>query len=328
MEKIDFVIAWVDGNDPKWQEEKAKYQGKQLSTINRYRDWDNLVYLFRGIEQYAPWVNKVYLVTCGQIPTWLNLDNPKLVLINHEDYIDKTYLPTFSSHPIELNFHKIKDLSEQFVYFNDDMFLTKKTKPTDFFKKGLPRDEYVENNIIADGNNDSFPYILLNNMDVINHHFNKRQCFKKHFFHYFNIKYGINNLRTFFLQPWYRYSGFQNPHVPSSFLKSTLETVWKVEENRLNEVCKHRFRSKEDVNQYLFRYWQLCEGNFVPRRTSFSKVFHVEANNTKLLKAIRNQTYHLICINDNDININFEQAKKEINEEFRRILPNQSSFEK
>ena len=23
--KIDFVITWVDGNDPKWQEEKRNY---------------------------------------------------------------------------------------------------------------------------------------------------------------------------------------------------------------------------------------------------------------------------------------------------------------
>lgn len=128
-EGIDFVLIWVDDKDPKWIAEKNKYKSNDIQ-INvqsdsevRYRDWDNLKYWFRAVEKYAPWVRKVHFVTCGQKPTWLNENNPKLRLVNHSDYIDEKYLPTFSSHVIELNLHKIPGLSERFVYFNDDTFI-------------------------------------------------------------------------------------------------------------------------------------------------------------------------------------------------------------
>ena len=68
------------------------------------------------MEQYAPWVNKVYLVTNGTFPEWVNAECPKLVLVRHEDYIPEKFLPTFSSHTIELNMDKIPGLSEHFVY--------------------------------------------------------------------------------------------------------------------------------------------------------------------------------------------------------------------
>ena len=144
--KIDFVILWVDGSDKKWLEEKNKYSKKKIDTTNsaiRYRDWDNLRYWFRGVEKFAPWVNKVHFVTYGHLPKWLNVNNPKLNIVKHKDYIPEEYLPTFSSHTIELNLHRIKDLSENFVYFNDDMFLMQPTQKTDFFKKGLPCDSAI-----------------------------------------------------------------------------------------------------------------------------------------------------------------------------------------
>ena len=65
-EKIDFVILWVDGSDKNWLEEKNKYSEKREEDVDgkiRYRDWDNLKYWFRGVEKFAPWVNKIYFVT-------------------------------------------------------------------------------------------------------------------------------------------------------------------------------------------------------------------------------------------------------------------------
>ena len=132
--KIDIVILWVDGNDPKWLKEKNKYSEiKGDSNINRFRDWDNLQYLFRGIEKYATWVNKVYFITWGHLPKWLNTNHEKLVIVNHKDYIPKEYLPTFNSNVIEMNLHRIEGLSEKFIIFNDDLFLLKKTIPEDFY---------------------------------------------------------------------------------------------------------------------------------------------------------------------------------------------------
>jgi len=56
------------------------------------------------------------------------------VIVNHKDFIPEEYLPIFNSNAIELNMHKIKELSENFVYFNDDMFVLKEMKKEAFLK--------------------------------------------------------------------------------------------------------------------------------------------------------------------------------------------------
>ena len=122
-DRIDIVIPWVDPSDPKWQMDRDKYSPRVTNEEDdreiRYRDWENLQFLFRGIEKYAPWVNKVHFITYGHLPKWLNVNAPKLNIVKHEDYIPKEYLPLFSSHGIELNMHRIEGLSEKFIYFND-----------------------------------------------------------------------------------------------------------------------------------------------------------------------------------------------------------------
>jgi hypothetical protein len=77
-------------------------------------------------------------VTCGQKPEWLDDGNPRLRMVNHADYIPAECLPTFQSNTIELNLHRIPDLSERFVLFNDDLFLLRPVPPEFFFRKGLP----------------------------------------------------------------------------------------------------------------------------------------------------------------------------------------------
>ena len=44
MEKIDFVLTWVDGSDPDWLAQRREYQPGRGTDAgeSRYRDWDNL----------------------------------------------------------------------------------------------------------------------------------------------------------------------------------------------------------------------------------------------------------------------------------------------
>lgn len=177
--KIDFVITWVDSNDEKWLEEKRKYKDTNVNNINnvRYRDWDTLKYWFRAVEQNASWVNHIYFITFGHIPAWLNVQHPKLKVIKHADYIPQEYLPTFNSRVIELHMHKIEGLSENFVYFNDDMFLIDKVKPEDFFKNDMPCDSLVFNAIVGDYKGISD--IVCNDIGVINKYFDKSVFLKQ-----------------------------------------------------------------------------------------------------------------------------------------------------
>jgi hypothetical protein len=333
---VDIVIIWVDGGDQDWQKEKLKHSGVEASKSNiddsahRYRDWDNLQYLFRGIEEFAPWVRKVHLVTSGHFPVWLNLESEKLNFVKHEDYIPEEYLPTFSSNPIELNLHRIKDLSEKFIFFNDDMFITKPMKETDFFVNGLPCDMAILNRITSTNPSDAFPHLLLNNLGAINKNFNKNSVLKKFFFKWFSPKYGVTSLmKSMLLLPYKDFSGFSTYHMPSPFLKSTFNEVWGEEPSLLAATSSHKFRHIQDVNQYLMKIWQMASGNFYPSNIKkIGKVFSrfpLESN--ELESAIRSQRYSMVCVNDTEACDNFEEVRDGLIQSFETILPNKSSFE-
>lgn len=330
-EKIDFVIIWVDGSDPNWRNEKNKYAPEEETDDReiRYRDYDNLKYWFRGVEKFASWVNKIYFVTCGQKPIWLNENNPKLVLVDHKDFIPSKYLPTFSSHPIELNMHRIKGLSEKFVYFNDDMYIIKKVKETDFFRNGLPCDSAVIN---AHPSIKNTFHISETNMEIINDYFHKKDVLRKHPFQWFRLKYGIKLFRTLCLLPWPEFIGIWDHHLATSFMKQTFVTLWEKEYDILNKTSSHKFRYAMDVNQWLLRYWQIVSGQFCPRSTSFGKSFVLRddiENNKKIFSAIRNQRYKMVCVNDGiESEQNFLQAKESLIGAFEDILPGKSTFEK
>ncbi len=327
-QKIDFVIIWVDGNDPEWQKEKDKYSpNKNTDSRNiRYRDWDNLKYWFRGVEKYAPWVNKIYFVTCGHYPEWLNKDNPKLVCVKHSDYMPKEYLPTFSSHPIELNLHRIKGLSEQFVYFNDDTFIINSVKPTDFFRNSKPCSMAVFQPVT--GSDETFVSVKNNVNLVINRHFHKKEILKKNLEKYLNIRYGKFNLSTLCCMPYNRILGFHEAHSATPYLKSTFNEVWEKEFDLLDNTSKHKFRNSQDVNQYLFENWQFCSGCFYPKG-SHSKFINIFNDVDYACKMIKSRKYSMICLNDGVANDNeFIDAKNKINNSFEEILPEKSSFEK
>lgn len=333
-EDIDFVIAWVDGNDPAWQKEKRKYwegsMGDRWSIDQgdyRYRDWDLLRYWFRAVEKYAPWVRKVHFVTCGQIPEWLNLKHPKLRVVKHEEYMPSEYVPTFNSHTIELNLHRISGLAEQFVYFNDDMYITRPVHKEDFFVKGLPKDVFALDAIYcASGSAGSYN---CNNIAIINDHFNKKQQLKRHYKKWFRPCYGKKQLyQTAVLLPWRWFPGFYYQHLPSNLLKSTLAQVWEAAGDILDATSRNKFRSKTQVNQWVFKYWQLADGRFEPQSAANGRCYHLRDQGVEdLCQAIRTGRYALICINDTDRTTEFEKKKEEIRQAFEASLPDPSEYE-
>lgn len=127
---IDVVYTWVNGSDERFLDSIKMYATKRDKA--RYDDKNELKYSLRSLEKYAPWVRNVYIVTNGQIPFWLNLDNPKVKIVQHSDIADEgTVLPTFSSAAIETFIHRIPGLSKNFLYLNDDIFLGAPLFPDD-----------------------------------------------------------------------------------------------------------------------------------------------------------------------------------------------------
>lgn len=327
-QKIDMVLLWVDGNDQEWVKEKNKYLDKKGDAkVNRFRDCDNMQYLFRGIEKFAPWVNKVYFITWGHLPKWLNTKHEKLVIVNHKDFIPKKYLPTFNSNVIELNAHRIKKLSEQFILLNDDIFFLKDLKPEDFFIDGKPTDVYCEYTQLASSYNDVHYMMKANILSIINKHFNKQECIKKNKKKFINRKYGKLNKNTKYSMKFKKkFVGFWNFHAPQPYLKETFKTIWKEERDNLKYACKNRFRAASDLGHYLCRFWQLVSGNFEPRKDE-SKYLVYETDNTKNIEELRSGKYKYVCINDAYVDIDFEKAKAEINAVLDELLPEKSKFE-
>lgn len=140
---IDVVYTWVDGTDKAWQRARAEALGvadpaaftENAASDARFLDHDELRYSLRSLEKYAPWVNHIWIVTAGQVPAWLNLDHPKVTVVDHRDiWSPEGILPTFNSHAIEAHLHRIEGLSEHFLYFNDDVFLGRPCDPELFFE--------------------------------------------------------------------------------------------------------------------------------------------------------------------------------------------------
>lgn len=326
---IDIVIPWVDGSDPIWQAEHDKYTADKSSDNSsaRYREWDVFRYWFRSIEMYAPWVRTIHFVTFGHLPKWLNTNHPKIHIVNHKDYIPEKYLPTFSSHTIELNMHRIPGLAEHFVYFNDDVYLTHMTAAEDFFRKGFPVDTATFGIIKNEDTANYMPYIMLNMLAVINMRFSKKDMLRRDFFKWISPVNGKGFLYNLYLLPWGSYTGFRNYHSCVAFRKSTFEEVWFENELLLEQTCSHKFRSREDVNQYLMRYWRLCKGEFVPHKPFSAYLTIGKQSSEQVDRLLRNKKYRVVCINDDPMGFDFETEKRELIRVFEDVYPEKSSFE-
>lgn len=329
--KIDFVVLWVDGNDPKWREEKNRELEKiGYSTDNRnarYRDWDNMRYWFRGVEKFAPWVNKIHFVTYGHLPEWLNKECPKLNIVNHEDFIPEEYLPLFNSCAIEINIHRIKNLTDKFVYFNDDMFLINDVSEKDFFVRNKPVTFGCFVKKITQKRIDEDPYFgnLAKNGETISRLYNKNKTIISHPFSFYSHRYGkhiLSNVRTLFDDSYV----IDSTHMPQAFLKSAFEYMWDNSFETMDETSKSKFRNKNNVNQDMFKSQQVLSGNFFPQRKNIgTPLFFL--NEDYLKNVIENQLFKMCCVADDVTDDDFDDAVERLKSYFDKILPEKSQFE-
>lgn len=143
--QIDAVITWVDGDDPVHRAKRERYLGKAQDELHenginphRWACSDELSYCLRSIENHAPWIGNIYIITDAQNPDVSGLSQSlqaKIKIIDHTDIFSgyEHVLPTFNSLAIESMMWRIEGLAEQFIYFNDDVFLTAPLHPNDVF---------------------------------------------------------------------------------------------------------------------------------------------------------------------------------------------------
>jgi hypothetical protein len=146
MMKIDAVVAWVDGEDPVHKAKRELYLAGQkgrkptpLATkARRFSNNDEIRYCLRSIRNFAPWIGTIHLVTDSQFPASIDREIARehgVVQVDHTHIFrgHEALLPTFNSLAIETFLWNIDGLAENFLYFNDDMFLTGPVSPRDFF---------------------------------------------------------------------------------------------------------------------------------------------------------------------------------------------------
>lgn len=307
---IDVVYTWVNDRDEAWQAQRAEYSGVATLTDRanhdeRFRDRDELRYSMRSIDMFAPFVRNVYLVTNGQRPDWLNLDNTRLKLISHSEiYKNRSELPTFNSSSIETQLHHIEGLSEHFLYFNDDVFLGDYCTAEDFFlPNGLMKffpspqrayepdiDETREGYLVADGK-----AIAL-----------------------------MKKARG-------RHSRYIMEHTPLPALKSLLADLESEFEDHWDACSRNRFRGNTDLRpiafmQYQFAYLQklAVPSSITNRYLALWKPTIAE----QFKNVLFTRAFKTFCINDVGVEPQNVDATDRLVQEFlSAYFPFKSSFE-
>jgi hypothetical protein len=231
---IDAVILWVDGNDEKHRakmlpyiEDKSKVKTERFRT--RYDQVNEIKFTINSILKFAPYVRNIFIITDDQTPSFIKDSNEKyqkVSIVDHQDIFKgyEEHLPTFNCRPIETCMHRIPELAEHFIYFNDDFFLINKTSPEDFFKNGLP---------ILRGKWLKFPE------DKLKNKFKKARVGHKH-----AQQLGAR------LLGFKKYYNFR--HTPHPLRKSTFENYFKENPDVFLENIKYRFRSPKQFTPQGF----------------------------------------------------------------------------
>ncbi len=138
---IDLVYLWVDGTDPEFRALKRRHLSAATGHIDRddltgddarYRQIGEIAYSVHSARRFAPWIRDIHIVVApGQRPP-VDLDDPRIHIVEHPQIMPAAILPTFASRSIEPFVHRIPGLSEIFLYANDDFLFWRET-PRDHF---------------------------------------------------------------------------------------------------------------------------------------------------------------------------------------------------
>ncbi len=339
MMNTDIVITWVDGSDPEWLSEKRKYRTEQTvdDADERYHEWGLLKYWFRCMEKNAPWARMIHFVTWGHVPEWLDTSNERLNIVRHEDFMPESARPCFNSALIERYLHLIPGLSEQFIYFNDDMYLLGKCGEDYFFKNGLPRDMLAFQPVVANPSNPVMSHHLMNDSIVLSKHFDKRNNVRKQPGAYFHLGYPPLYFFYNLLELGFpRFTGLYTVHGPSPMLKSVFNEVWNREGKYLSSLDDNKFRNDTDVNQYLFREWGKLSGKFVPSNVTASFRYYELCDDLKKAADIISSggrrvflpDIKVLCLNDTGLVRDEKKVTEKLVKAFDKRFGDKCSFEK
>ncbi|MCR8702365.1 stealth family protein [Weissella cibaria] len=321
--KIDFVVPWVDGENKSWREKYEKYYAQivdeDFNGEERFRsDFELLLLWIRGVKKYANWVNTIFIVvdrfTMNSLPKDLGQG---VDLVCHDQFIPSQFLPTFNSNVIEIFSERIPELSEHFVLFNDDCYVVKPLGKEDFFSdRGVP----IDSDFVSPLNSCiEYSHILLNNMILINKHFNY-DYFKKMYLKKVLKNFDVRTLKSLFTTlTTGSFLGWNDEHMPIAYRKCDFKNTFKLCHKDRQSQGERRFRSRRDISHLLVRYWRLSNGEYERRRSNSLGVFlEIEENvyQPNLRNALESNS-KIVCINDTNM---ANETSQKMYEGIKKIL--------
>ena len=311
-DKIDIVLPWVDPSDKTWQADKIRYspvKHPQTSNDEKYfRDWDILKYLFRSIEYNMPWVHNIHFITYGHIPTWMNIEHPKLKIHPHASFFKKHHaFPVFSSDAIEMNIGNIPGLADKFIYFNDDEIVVKPVDTSRFFRGNLPVDFLVQN--LPRGGwlyrllrtKDVYPDICKNCISPLNGLVKKYDLYRKNKNIFYDTSYSLKDkILNFIFNIFKDYLWITPNHSPQPLLKSSIIACEELSPELIIETANSRFRSAKDICHYIFRNYNLVTGQFYPHNYHDSHCIVLSDYNKSVKELNMLNEYTFVCTNESE----------------------------
>jgi glycosyltransferase involved in cell wall biosynthesis len=318
---VDVVYTWVDGDDEAWRERRRKtLAGRAESATGpveagpveagtaeaRFRARDELRHSLRSLDLFAPWVNRIWIVTDGQVPAWLDTSHPRVSVVDHREiFADGSVLPTFNSHAIESQLHHIDGLSEHFLYFNDDVFVGRRIGPDMFFTPGgLPHyflsPTQVPLGPWTDGEDLVFA-AAKNNRALIERRF------------------GRTITRGFL-------------HAPHAHRRSTLAQIEREFPDEIAAVMASRMRSSRDISllSSFAHYYGLLTGRAVAGqvRCTFVNVGRADQRD-RLDNLLMRRGYDVFCLNDHHMDeVSADEQARILDAFLGAYFPVASQFER
>ena len=309
---IDLVYLWVDGNDPKWQAKRNAFLERKvensLSSFNgRYVNNDELKYSLRSVERYAPWVRKIFIVTDDQTPEWLDIENPKIKIIDHKEILPAESLPCFNSNVLEHFLYKISNLSEYFILSNDDTFFNKIVSPTTFFGK------------------DGYPIIRLTRKPFRRFRwFLREQIFKNPHKLYskalFNAAELVKQKFGFF------YNGLPHHNIDSYLKSDCIRVGEQIFKNEIDHTKMNHIRNANDIQRIVYSYVALAEKRGHLRYVSNDESLHIHIQKDRHFEKLKKFNPTFFCINDTEYADDNDRMKLKVWLSTR--FPEKSEFEK
>jgi len=237
---MDAVYTWVDATDQVLRGSNDGHHKDSAAVdagAHRYRDNGELRYSLRSLHQYAPWIKRIFIITNGQWPSWLDRRHPRVVHVTHEQiFADPRNLPSFNSCAIEVHLHRIKGLSNRFLYLNDDFFVGASLGMDDFWSASGILRLHLSPCIIPEGNSRIVETIYGVEMEVPTGLLRTSDVYLgavQHVNAAFDLRYGKQKRRYL-------------PHVPWPFETSILRNLERDWGPEIARTAAHRFRSRDD----------------------------------------------------------------------------------